>query len=371
MAGMTDAALPRPRQVTLAGWLIMAGSLLVVVTVFERLAGLNSLETRTAVERFLAEPPGEGSGLDTETVLTAIRVLAMVAGGCAAAAAILGFHVLKGSRGARIGVTVLAGPLFVSGMVAGGFLSSLVAAAAVLLWLEPARDWFAGRPAREAPREEPPRGETAQWRPEPTPPPGPPTPTPPTTTPPPAGTTSAGPGPTHGFGSVPTGPAPYASSWPAPPGTSAGTGAPPAGRRPDAVVWACVLTWVFSGLAALFMGLGALVLAASPDLVFDELRRQNPELLEQGLTEGAITTATYVSAAVVIVWSAVASVLAVLVVRRVRWARTALLVVVGLTGAVCLATSFQSLLMVLPLLASVAAFSLLLRPEVRHWITAP
>ena len=44
----------------------------------------------------------------------------MVAGGCAAAAAILGYHVLQRSRGARIALTVLAVPLFVSGLVTGG-----------------------------------------------------------------------------------------------------------------------------------------------------------------------------------------------------------------------------------------------------------
>lgn len=358
---MTETALPRPRQVTLAGWLIMAGSVLVVVSVFERLTTLNSLETREAIDRFLAEPPGRGSGLDTETVLSAVRALAMVAGGCAAAAAILGYHVLKRSRGARLGVTVLAVPLFVSGMVAGGFLSSLVAGAAVLLWMEPARDWFAGRPARTPPRPE--QAPRPRPGPAPSPPDAAPRGAPPTPTAPPP----AGPGPTHGFGSVPPDPAARAATWPVPP-PGVPLGRP---RRPDTVVWACVLTWVFSGLAVLFMGLGALVLAASPDLVFDELRRQNPELLRDGFTEGTITTLTYVSAAVTLVWCAVASVLAGLLVRHVRWARTALLVVVGATGAFSLAGSFQAVVLVVPLLACVAVFSLLLRPEVRHWISAP
>ena len=58
------SAPPRPPQVTLAAMMIMGGSALVVVTVFERVAGLHSLETREAVQRFLAEPPADELGLD-------------------------------------------------------------------------------------------------------------------------------------------------------------------------------------------------------------------------------------------------------------------------------------------------------------------
>ena len=39
---------------------------------------------------------------------------------------------------------MLAVPLFVTGLVTGGFVSSVVAAAAVMLWFQPARDWFDG-----------------------------------------------------------------------------------------------------------------------------------------------------------------------------------------------------------------------------------
>src|SRR3954468_14809817 len=134
----------RPRQVTLAGWLTMAGSALVVLLVFDRVSGLHSIETRESVERFLAEPPGRDLGLGMDGVLSALRTMALVAGGCAAAMAILGYHVLKRSRSARLAVSILAVPLFVTGMVTGGFVSSLVAASCVMLWLQPSRDWFDG-----------------------------------------------------------------------------------------------------------------------------------------------------------------------------------------------------------------------------------
>ena len=80
-----------------------------------------------------------------------MRVLGMVAAGCATAAVILGYQVLRRSKTARIGLTVLALPLLFSGMVTGGFLSSIVVACALLLWLPPARDWFAGRAAPAPP----------------------------------------------------------------------------------------------------------------------------------------------------------------------------------------------------------------------------
>src|SRR4029453_13458828 len=147
------ATPPRPRQVTLAATLIMGGSVLVVVMAFDRMAGLHTLETREAIEKFLAEPPGAALGLEVQGVLDILRVFGMVAAGCATAAAILGYHVLQRSRGARLALTLLAVPLFLSGMVTGGFLSSVVAAAAVMLWFQPSRDWFNGvvREARPTP----------------------------------------------------------------------------------------------------------------------------------------------------------------------------------------------------------------------------
>ena len=183
---MTETKLERPRQVTMAAWMIIAGSVLVVGAVFEKVSTLHQLETQDAIRRFLSQPPADGFGLDLESAITLVRTLSMVAAGCAAAAAILGYHVLKRNRGARIGLTVLALPLFISGFVIGGFLSSLVAVAAVMLWMAPARDWFDG--VAPSPRDQ----SDPQGRPE-WPPPLP--------TPPPA----SSPRPQQGFGSIPSG----------------------------------------------------------------------------------------------------------------------------------------------------------------------
>ena len=60
----TDSpTLERPRQVTLAGWLIVVGSVLVVLSAFERMSGLHSLETQEAIADFLSQPPGDELGL--------------------------------------------------------------------------------------------------------------------------------------------------------------------------------------------------------------------------------------------------------------------------------------------------------------------
>ena len=132
-------------------------------------------------------------------------------------------------------------------------------------------------------------------------------------------------------------------------------------------MWACVLTWVLSGMAAVMMALSALVIALQPELVFEELRRQNPDLGAQAMTDRAVQVTIYGTAGVTVVWSLAAVVLAVLVLRRSRWARIALLASAGGAGAVCLVASLGSVLMVLPAFGCAVAFSLLLRPEVRAW----
>ena len=346
---MTAPAVPpRPRQVTLAAGLIMGGSVLVVLTVFDRIAGLHTLETRQSIEKFLAEPPGNDLGLGVQGVLDILRVFGMVAAGFATAAAILGYHVLRRSRSARLALTVLAVPLFLSGMVTGGFLSSVVAAAAVMLWFQPSRDWFNGVVPEQRP-----------------------TPTAANTT----GSVSAESDPDRvppsvsaprafpGFGSPPD-----PSATPGQPLTWGG--AAPATDptiRPPAVVWAAVLTWMCTTLAVLVMASSIAILIADPTFVFDELRRQNPDLVDQGVSERALINATYVLGGVVILWSLAAALLAALVFRRVRWARTPLVVSAAVSAGLLLVAALVQPLLALPLAACVVVLALLIRPDVRAW----
>lgn len=314
---MPESKLQRPRQVTLAAGLIMGGSLIVVLTAFDRVANLRTLDSRRGVEDFLAEPPGDGLGLDVEGALSAIQVLSMVAGACAAAAAILGFHLLQRSRGARLALGIIAVPLFVSGMATAGFMASMVAVAVVMLWFQPARDWFDGTVREPVSRPNPP------------------------------------PFPAAGQAT------PSAPAVPAPPRQPA--------KRPVPLLWACGITWTFCALAIIGLGISVAVLASAPDLVFDELNRQNPELADEGMSDDEIRSATFVTSIVLMVWCAAAIGFAAAAFRRHRWGRTALLVSTSVAVALCFAATLATLVMVLPLVVAVVTVSLLLRPETRAW----
>ena len=145
------------------------------------------------------------------------------------------------------------------------------------------------------------------------------------------------------------------------------TTAPPASveHRPDAVVWACVLTWAFSGMTIVVMVASAVLMASNPDLVFDELARQDADLASGD--SGVLTEATYVTTAVAGVWSMLAIVLAVLAYRRVSWARWALVVSAAVAAVICLLGTLSSLLLAVPAGATLVTVALLNRPEVRAW----
>ena len=216
-------------------------------------------------------------------VLAILRVLCMVAAGCATAAAILGYQVLQRRRSARVALTVLALPLFVTGVASGGFMSSLVAAMSVMLWFQPARDWFDG--VVHEPRAE----QTAR-------------------------SSDRATGQAPGSVTVGGGAARCRASRPSIPPRRP-RGRPTRRARPAEVALACALTWVFAGLALVVMAASMVVLATSPGLVFDELHRQNPDLASQGVSDATLRTMTFVVGGIVIAWSLAALVVAVLAFR--------------------------------------------------------
>lgn len=324
MDGVSDPNAGRPRQVTLAGWMLMAGSALAVLLVADRLAGLHSLESRQAVEQFLSREPGSGLGLDVDGALGLIRTAAMVTAGCATAAGILGYQVLRRSRSARLAVSLLAVPIFLAGMVTGGFVTSVIAASAAILWLQPARAWFDGTtpPERPAPA-----------------------------------TVSA--------------PAQVGTS-PAPAGSVPATAYARDDRRPGAVLWACVLTWVATGLTLFGLVASGIVLAVRTDDMLDEAHRQSPDLAAQGVTDQMLVVATYLLIGGIGVWCLAAAVIAFFVLRGAAWARIVLLVSAATASAACLVgAAVGAVALLLPLGASVAAIALLLRSEVGLWFNAP
>lgn len=334
MAPVSDHP-PRPRHTGVIVGLVIGGSVGVVLTVAQQLSGLNSLETRQSVTEYLSRPPASDLGLDVSTALVLLRVTLMALAGCATAAAVLGYHVLQRSHRARLGLTALAVPIFLGGLVTGGFLTSVVASATVLLWWGPTAAWF--------------RGEDPQQ---------------------PARTRDDA---TVGVG-APSGPrGPAGPSWleqPAPHGEEAGTSSPQAGpgRRPDALVWACVLTWAFSALALVVIVASVVLLASDADLVLDELRRQNPDL-DLSDTERLVAT-TYVTASLAGVWSLAAIALAVLAHRGVGWSRVALLVSAAAAAVACLVAAISSVVTVVPGIVCVITVGLLNRPDVKAWFAA-
>ncbi|MEQ6902764.1 hypothetical protein, partial [Nocardioides sp. YIM 152588] len=136
----------RPSQATLAGWLIIGGSIVLVLTAWERISSLHTLEVQEELQRVLSEPPVSGTGLTVSSLSTTVRVLCMVAAGAATASTILGFQALKRSTTARIVLTGLAPLVLVGGFATASFFAPMVVAGIAMLWLQPTRDWFAGRP---------------------------------------------------------------------------------------------------------------------------------------------------------------------------------------------------------------------------------
>ncbi len=341
---MSEGKLVRPPQVTLAGWLVVAGSVVVVLMAFDQVSTLRSLENREAVEEYLSKPPGNSLGLGVQGALTLMRITAMVAAACAAASAILGWQVLQRSKGARVALSLLAVPLFVSGLIGGGVVSAIVVAAIVMLWFQPARDWFDGIARAPIPRPEPTRDLPTHDL---------PTHDPPLTRdplldlPPPT--------------SPPLHPTPYAAA------PVAMALVPSVARRPLPVVWACVLTWLFSAAAFVLLAITLAVMLGAPQTLIDEVYRQNPDIADQGVSDAVLRTTVYVTCAVGMTWSAGAVALAVLAWRRVRWAATGLLVSAGAAGCLCLLVVVGSFVLLLPLIACGATVAFLLRPEARLW----
>jgi hypothetical protein len=336
----------------MAGWVSIVGSVFVVVGVWDVIANLRSLDTRQQVEKMLSESPMKGTGIGVDDWLSIMHTVSLVAAGCATAAAILGWHVLKRSRGARIGLTVVAVPLFLTGLFAGAFLSSMVAVSAALLWTKPSRDWFNGiaaQPSPRAPAAPPPPRQTMP------PPSGPSYPLPP-----PPGWTEAPDAPLPAPpADRPQNPAPLATVAQRPAFTTA---------RPAELRQACLVTWVCAGLVLTGSAMVVLALVVDPGMARD-VYEQDSRIAEAGLTPGNLRSTFIVVCSVLAAWSLVAIGLAVAAYLGRNWARIALVASAGLAGLCFLLAALSSPVLVIPGLACWAVAFLLLRPQVHHWFT--
>ncbi|MBS43717.1 MAG: hypothetical protein CMH83_11270 [Nocardioides sp.] len=346
-------ANPRPPQTTLIGWMVGAGSAAVVVACFQQVASLGSARTQEAATDFIDRLAGSGvgAGLTVDDVQGALRVAALVTAAAATMTAILAVRLVRSQtpdRSTRVAITVGAVVLLVVGSFVAGLMSFVVAAAATMLWTQPSRGWFAGRPwvppgVRAAPGAPgaPGSGSAAQ----------------PTTQhaaaayPPPSGGQQPG-GQQAG---------PWAPPYAAPPAPA---------RRPGQVVAASVITLVFCGLGLLVAAIMAVTVATSSEDLVAEVQSQQPELVDAGLTESTVVVAGYVVSAGLGLWSVLAGALAILALVGHRWAAIALVSSTGGIAVLSLLATLTSAAAGLPLIAAVLVVTLMLRPEVRTWYAA-
>jgi len=258
--------------------------------------------------------------------------------------------VLRRDRKARLALTILAVPLFVTGIVAGGFFSALVAASSMILWSQPARDWFDG--VVRQPRDPAPAGPPVS--PSVSPPVNPPVS--PAPDEPPAPTQTPVPPPYPQFGT------------PQPPAAQA----PPVPmRRPDPILWAAVLTWVFSALTIAVLVVSGILIVGDSDSVIAEIRKQQAALDSVEFSDHLILTVILVGLAVGAVWALAAAVLAAFVWLGHEWARIALLVSAFLAGGVSVFGIFAGGISLPLLVACGVVVRLLLDGRAAAWCRRP
>lgn len=384
----------RPRQVTMGGGLAIGGSVFLMLSIFETLGRVGSVDLRESVEETLAGNGAGGLGVTVDQAMTLIRGGLSVAAVCTAVTFVCGIFVLLRHSGARIALTVATVPIFLTSLFTGTLVAIFLVAATFLLWSGPARDWFAGRPVRELPtgRSRPEREAEGQANQGLTNLPArPATPQLGARDPgseqsgsgqeaPAPGTTgiSTLPRPTQGYGDQPAGQSgqygqpPYGQAHGHPDPTAPGgpwSSTPGAdARAPRAVRVAVMLTWI---------GVGLLLVVRVPLLVatfysqLDELRDQVASMMAMPAgepTRGMLEASVWFLVGILVVWGLVAAVLALLVLRRHAWARVVLLVSAGFTvPAALLDVPFG---WPLAIMAGVA-FVLLLRTDSREWFAGP
>lgn len=337
---------PRPPQATFAGVLIIGGSVLLILAAWQRISTLHTLEAQRSIETWLTSNNLEGMTVDG--LATTLRVLCIVGAAAAAASTILGFQVFQRSLSARIALAILAPLLFVGALASNLVIAAMAVFGIGLLWAQPTRDWYAGRPWLQAYQERrAARVGTLRSG----------TPTLPDREAPPAGR----PDPFQAPPPVPPTAAPV-------PGHRLPAHRPDVVRRPGALLAACILTWVVSAMTVALMTLMALVVAAEGDQIFAEVSKQEPDLIaSSGLTEQQFVASFLVIAAGLVLWSMVALVLAVLAFTGRNWARIAL-AVSGVCGAVLTLVMSVSAVPLVVVAATLGVGTwLLLRPEVVGW----
>ncbi|MGC4110365.1 MAG: hypothetical protein QM747_08085 [Nocardioides sp.] len=356
------AKQPRPPQVAVASAIVMLGSVVVILLMWDRIAHLHDLDSRRSLQDFLDSSKLDDEGVSLHGLLTTVQVLSMVCAAGAVAMAVQGWQAFQGSRSARVALSVVAVPLFACGLVGDGIVGSAaatfwcttVAAGVATMWMGPNRVWFGDPPPAPRPQAPPPPHLRAWTDPD-------------RVQPPPATSpfgTPAGPGATS---YPPTLPAAAPPPWQAPP-TSVYDARRSPTARPRALLWACALTWVSTGIAAVGLVLSLVAMSTNSGSALDDVYRRNPQLADHGLSRHAVLVTLIVLSAIVLVAALAAAAFALLVFLRRRWAWYAL---VGCASAATLLFVIGSIgtpVSFVMLGASLATIACLVRPEVRAWL---
>lgn len=398
----------RPAQVTVAGWVVTIASVFLVLSTFEALGNLNSVETREQLAQAIDSGNLQGLGISVAEALDVKRWALYVSAVAASLTAILGFFALRRDTMARLVLSLGAVPIVVAVPLTGSFLAMMIGAGAAVMWSAPARDWFAGRPV--TPR--PPRAARTPASPAEPPAADPPT-VPGPWVPPSSAPRPDGPAPTQGWGASPgsvtaevpgqgpsapqqdpAAPNPYAPNPYAPqsgapysaapypaaqyptvqyptaqyPANPYPYGAPPVPggsvERPRQVRNACLITWIASGFAGvLYLLMLAAVIIDQQGVI--DIVKENPAW-DSSYDEDLIVTALIVGSVIFLIWCVAIAVVAVFTWRGARWAWIVHLISTGAAGGVALLGLPVSLL---HLAAIGAAFGLLMSRHSRAWFT--
>src|SRR5829696_2045633 len=90
----------RPPAVTIASVIVIVGSAFVVLQMWDRIAGLQSVDTRNTLTAYLNGSRLDDAGVDVAQLTRIVRLAAMAAAGCATAMLVLGWHVTRRSHSA-------------------------------------------------------------------------------------------------------------------------------------------------------------------------------------------------------------------------------------------------------------------------------
>jgi hypothetical protein len=137
----------------------------------------------------------------------------------------------------------------------------------------------------------------------------------------------------------------------------------PRRARPTPVTVAAWLTWVFSGLVAVFFMFGVLTILADHEALVGAMQR-NARVAEQGFSARDLLGFLWITCAVGIFWSLASMSLAVLAYRRLEIGRILLTISAAAAGLVGLAAVPVGWL---PAAAAITCVVLLNRSSVRAW----